>query len=192
MASEPSGKLYLGLHAEEIGRELVGLFQYYHVRLCPVRIYESGHIRGISWGSFTTGAAEQHAEMLAGLQVNCQGSADHASRHNGVYGWDTEYRDVHAIDSRRAKAMAKTLDHVDRALHRLRGEWGEPATYGQYCLRVARALGAVELVFTSRNDRFRGYDDTDMQRRTLAEGAETIDCWIRFWQQEAAAQTVPC
>lgn len=181
---EPTGKRWPAIFMREEGREARGAWSYYHVKCDIVVVYENGCVRNCSWDPF---GDDQHGS-LADLRISCQGEGD--SREKGVYAWDAEFHPTGGIDLARAKAMHKVLEAIQRKTQQMDKEWGRPQTYGQYVLRIAKAIGAKEMIRQGPHCRGRSYEDMDLHRKELAEGADTIDYWIRRWQDEAKEE--PC
>lgn len=182
--SEPSGKIRVGLVVSEKGRHLNRQYEYYHIELRPVMVYESGHVRNVSYDRWLDDGYKELG-MLDGFEITCQGDSLHEQRERSPYAWEYEYRVGHA-KLHRLEGMARVLKKVERTLDKQTAEWGRVATYGQFCLRVAKAIGAVEMLFqTDRDGRVYGYDETSFDHKSLSEGAERIDWWIQQWRQEA-------
>ena len=142
----------------------------YRVNLTAVTVDPAGKIR--------------NAEGWRGLTVECLEvtalGLDDDRDGRRLIAWETEYRNVFAVDRDRAERMAKTLRLVDARLETLRGQFGAPATFGQFAVRVANALGASEIVFAKTNGG-RFYDDDEHRRWNLGDGAWAIDSATRAW-----------
>lgn len=177
---EPFGKRWTGLFLTEEGRNRSGRYDCYHIRAEPVVVYENGCVRNVSWERL--GDAENTQGCLEKLRISCQGNAEQRGR--GVYAWEVEYDEVRWLRLQQAKAIVKTLETIDRKMAKAEREWGPPATYGQFVLRVAKAIGAKEMIWQTKHCRASSYDEMDLRRAELAEGAQHIDWWIGQWQLE--------
>lgn len=184
---EPTGKRWPAIFVRQEGRDRRGQYECYHVYGEMVCVYENGCVRNISWDYLRDDNATLGG--LHNLRISCQGNVE--QRDRGVYAWETEYYEASYIDLPRVRAMAKTLETIDRGMKRMAKEWGDPSTYGQYVLRVAKAIGAKELIFQSKRCKGRSYDEMDLHRRDLAEGASHIDWWVREWQAETKEEPCP-
>lgn len=95
-----------------------------------------------------------------------------------VYAWEAQFKCPGYVDLERAQRMVKTLQAVDRGLKKVREVDGPERSFGQYVLRVARALGAKQM----------SYHNTFAPEQTavvsLAQGMEHIDHVA--WSQENA------
>ena len=128
---------------------------YYHLRGRIVTDrYESG-------SRFPYGLDDTYGDghLWSGLETYCQGDAQSASRdRDAVYGFSAEYRDVYTVDVRKARRMIKTLEKIERSLNKLSEARGYVQNYGDYCGRVAEALGCQGMIF-ERSTQDRQYSD---------------------------------
>ena len=81
-------------------------------------------------------------EPLDGLTVSAYMDTDKPDDNGRArsWGWSVEYRDLHAVDLRRAETMTRTLRAIDARMSRITARYGPPVTFGAYLLRVADAL----------------------------------------------------
>ncbi len=123
---------------------------------------------------------------LDNLRVTCQGNSDDERRH--VYDFRAGYFDLYSVDSPRdLMAMAKTLQAIDTRLDKMTDEYGSirQGQFGQYLLRVCKAIGATRIV-TDVNGRRRGWSHDDQPYRIseVRYGADTVDRIIDEWVRE--------
>jgi hypothetical protein len=132
--------------------------------------------------------------LYSGLQLRCQGDAQSreraiaGDRESGVYGYECEYHDLHSVDRRAAVRMAKTLTTLEAKLSKLQEQRGYVRTYGEYCGRVAEALGCVGIAHV-RTERERATCGERWIWRTLGDGIRWIDGQIGAWVDEARPAT---
>lgn len=117
---------------------------------------------------------------LSSLQVYSQGSGGEW-RGRGVYAWAVEYRSPYTVDLERAEAMVKQLRHIERSLAKAAERDGQARSYGQYCLRVARAIGAQMMCWARDQRSFHTYDEMRWTFVSLPDGANHIDGLVREW-----------
>lgn len=89
-----------------------------------------------------------------------------------IFGFGTEYRDVHSIDARRAEAMAKMLRKIERGLEKISEADGyiESGDFATHLLRVARVLGIK--TFYVRNSREQRAMHGEAWRKVAASGVQ--------------------
>lgn len=78
---------------------------------------------------------------LADLVITAQ--RDARDEDGKWYGFAIDYRDVYAVDLRRAEIMVKGLRAINRKMDKLAEQLGHPRDLATYCAHVAVALGAV-------------------------------------------------
>lgn len=67
-------------------------------------------------------------------------------RPDHLYAYGVEYRQIFSVDAAKAREMARTLDMIERRLHRLAEQYGHPSDATEYLLRLLRVLGIDTLV----------------------------------------------
>jgi hypothetical protein len=95
-----------------------------------------------------------------------------------VYGWTADFSQPYHVDLERAEHMVKTLKAVKAGLDKMKLEDGDVQSFGQYCLRIAKALGCKQMSYASRFDR----NETAVV--SLRDGMSHIDYAVR--EQERA------
>jgi hypothetical protein len=126
--------------------------------------------------------------LTSGLHISCQGdrqSQTRTDRPEPVYGFSCEYRDVYQIDARKATRMAKTLTRVNAKLEKLSEQRGYVKTFGEYCGRVAEALGCAGIA-VEKSRKSQSITGQRWDWMTLGEGVNRVNQCIWLWQQEEA------
>jgi len=190
----------LGLYVREEHDNTFG-GGYYHVKAHPVWVGRTPEeYRDIDAGRQVDDVSrtqvrnastryELHQGLyLDGLMVNSQGCSRDTTRH--LYGFEIEYRDVFSVDARTAERMHKTLSTIERKMSKLADQWGRPATFGQYLLRVAAALGATRIVLPRKDARDGSYADMDLRIEDLRTGASCVDYRVEQWIAAGQPATV--
>ena len=80
-----------------------------------------------------------------------QGDAEKATREHDYAikrGVELEYRDVHKIEARDARAMAKTLDAIERKLSKVEERYGRAESFTASLRRVCDVLGVETIEFS--------------------------------------------
>lgn len=127
--------------------------------------------------------AGSHTEYFAGLSADYADLKVEATYTPDGGGWsvyDLCFRDVHSVDQRRAETMVKVLRRVNRALERLREQFGYPKGPAQSAAYLANALGVKgdrPFVRYVKEMRIDGTNYAHMSADSLAD-------WLR--EQEAA------
>jgi hypothetical protein len=83
-----------------------------------------------------------------------------------VYGWAVCYERVIRLELQHAELMTKTLKALHRKMETLRNLEGQPADFGQFVNRFARALGAKGVVTRCPRD---GHEPLALQSWKLAD-----------------------
>lgn len=122
---------------------------------------------------------------VEGLLVTCQGSdADYKgdTTKREVYAWEVEFRPAY-VNLERAHRILKTLRAIEGNTRRLAEKFGRPVTYGQYCGRVALALGVAGFVVRTSKPRsgWDSYDDHSHRFMSIADGIGHIDWMVAAW-----------
>jgi hypothetical protein len=90
------------------------------------------------------------------------------------YGWQVGYRNAYFVDTRRARAMARTLNLVTRRLEQASARHGEPESFGGYLVRAAAALGIDSYAVAADPLQAGGWHYDHVEHRFLdAAGAQT-------------------
>jgi hypothetical protein len=152
--------------------------EYFHVRArVTTDRYENG-------SRYPYGLDDDYSDGLlySGLRVSCQGDTNSRAReYEPVYGFTVEYRDVFAVDARKARRMTKTLDKLEKGLARLSEMRGYVQTYGEYCGRVAEVLGCIGIAYDMPRDRYASDRWTWL---SVGDGINRINHRISMWQRE--------
>lgn len=104
------------------------------------------------------------------LRIWSQGNVEDSPRN--LYGWDAEFHDCYTVDLPEAIGMVATLTKIDKHLKRCGDRDGACHTFGQYVLRVCRALGIDQMLFTGKYGH---------QLVKLGDGAGRIDHMVYDW-----------
>lgn len=176
-------KPFLALVFREEGRQGRGAHSFYHLNGCVVLATDRG-IRNPDWRD-----DDLATSCWDSYRITCQGSND--KRTDGVYAWEGEFEDIGSLNLMRAEKCVKALKHVRSAMERIAKDWGRPASFGQFCLHQAKAIGAAGVYLVKEGDRRHCWDEMDLISYTVTEGASAIDWKIDRWrhddgQQEAA------
>ncbi len=107
-------------------------------------------------------------------QASVRNTELYGRRHGFIY----ETRDV--IDEGAAARMAKTLRSINAKLTNFQIDEGRPLSFGQYCARVARAIGAREFIEAGQ--------DGNQARYTLGAAMARIDQIGREWKQRHSSE----
>ena len=125
---------------------------------------------------------------LADLQITSQGNSKRYSTGERVpaeerqlYAWDVEYRDVYSADLSRLQSMVKMLQKIDRSLVKARASDGREQSFGQYCLRVGKSIGAAGMIFKAAGNGC-NYSENEYKFTDLAAGMSFVDRLVEEWQ----------
>lgn len=103
----------------------------------------------------------------------------------GFIGGDIEYRDVFAVDRRRAELMAYTLKRLEQRLHKMNEAEGYATNFGTRVNRLARVIGAKRVLTYRNPGPPRGaYDDNDYVEWSPGESVREIDDRIAKFQAD--------
>jgi hypothetical protein len=132
--------------------------------------------------------AEHKTEYLHGdheyHNLHVKATASRSMTGQPSYGWRVEYGDVCTVDEREAEQMLKALRRINRGVDKLRDQFGSPATFGAYVLRVAKAMGVKRLVFPSV------HEENEVRTLIPQSAQEVLDEWIAAYhagQEERVA-----
>ena len=104
-----------------------------------------------------------------GLQASCLISHD----FDRPYGFSVDYRNLFCVKAEQANRMAKTLNRVERMVHRAAERNGDPDTFGTFALRFARAIHAKIMLFEKENNKkFASWDLRDLGWATINKDAK--------------------
>jgi hypothetical protein len=105
------------------------------------------------------------------LKITCQCSTDFKTS----YAWRVEYNST--LTQENFDEVAKVFSRMNRALAKFDTEDGRAETYGRFCFRVAKALGAS--YFVKKRDGI-PLEDHNYQM-PLADGIQTINSMLHEW-----------
>jgi len=129
-----------------------------------------------------------HSEMPYGLYDDCNGlrltdlrfTTQGDNRSNKLYGYNVEYRDLHAVNLRQAQAMVKTMRTLENRMRKQADKFGYPGDCLQkQLLHFANAVGAKRFDILDRDSKRWG------DRSHAVEGAIIADSNYRFYSVEA-------
>jgi hypothetical protein len=121
---------------------------------------------------------DREVSSLRDLSIHAWVGGDYRNRF--LSSFYTTYRDVYEVDLRRAEEMESTLRKINRALVKAEARDGDPANFGQYLMRVARALGIKDVIVKTGGSQFQSdYDRMEFRMLTLVEGAARANLWIQ-------------
>jgi hypothetical protein len=137
-----------------------------------------GEVDGPGWSS------EQWGEYRD-LEIYSQGVDTDTPRR--LYGWEVQFERRSFIRLHEAEEMTRTLRRIERSLEKQKQSYGYPHTFGQFCGRVAIAIGATRFLFQHEEPSPDGYvyDVTD-----LAHGIGRIDQMVEEWVKEGETAEV--
>lgn len=115
------------------------------------------------------------ARELAGLQVTAQ--LDETSRE--WYGWRVAYnRDQ--VELRDAEEMIKVLRKIDKRMHDISSQYGQPADLASFCGHAVAAVANLLHAFMRPVDANRDYEATGYRSMDVDS--------LRYWLQDETAQ----
>jgi hypothetical protein len=164
---------------------------YYHLRarVCTQH-YFSGEAS--EWKPYGVDDDYSDGLLWSGLQVSCQGD-EQSQRRSGeaergaVYGFGVVYADVHTVELRKVRRMAKTLEKIERGLDKLQQSRGYVRSYGEYLGRVAEVLGCGGFCI-EREKEVQARIGQRWNWLTVGEGVNAANHRIYLWQQLVANQ----
>jgi hypothetical protein len=135
---------------------------YYHLNLTPVYVTDQGML---DW----PGRSDMGA--LAAFKITCQ--CDNESKTS--YGWKIIFDDT--LSHENYEAVAALMKKVTRAMQKMQDEDGPAESYGRFCFRAAKAMGATFFV-----KRLPGRDIKEHSYfMPLADGILTINQALHAW-----------
>ncbi len=123
---------------------------------------------------------------IADFQIKAQGNSTDEPR-GPLYGYSLRYRDVYAVELRKAEQMAATLRLINKRIDAIDAKYGRPASFAQYLGRVAAAIKADAFVYRQAETRY-GYNKNDDRIVSITDGMYYIDRLEREWQTERERQ----
>jgi hypothetical protein len=158
---------------------------YFHLqgRFCTQK-WESGE-----WVPYGVDDDYSDGLLWSGLRVSCQGDDRSQLRagegeQGAVYGFDCEYRDVYAVDLRKVRRMAKTLEKLQKGLGKITETRGYARSYGEYLGRVAEVFGCSGVVI-ERTQRTQRYGAQRWDWVSVGDGVNRVNHLIWQWVEEA-------
>ena len=121
-------------------------------------------------GNQWTGVRDYDDWTLANLAVRAQAERD----SERPYGWQVGIQASDILDSATLAKAARDLSRIEKRMDKYAETEGAPTSFGQFCNRVARALGCVGIVTHRANQRGTEYESSQMTW-TLADMAHVID-----------------
>jgi len=140
---------------------------------------EDGHIRNLSDSSY-----DDNEMPFADLQVTAFLDASSLRTDPTVRLWGNypEFRSVFSVEARRARAMAATMNRIERGEAKLSERFGTPATFGERLARIADVLGVKTFLvwYTEPTGVWGDYDSGVFDTRDAA----SVIGWIANAERE--------
>jgi len=102
------------------------------------RVYDNGPTHNITFGHDKDGDLDA---LVIRAQYNVKPDS-YDSPLSRVYGWGVYYQDCYSVELDRATAMVKRLTRINARMAKLEQQYGRPATFGAYVLRICEIVGA--------------------------------------------------
>src|SRR3990167_9152811 len=80
-----------------------------------------------------------------------------------LIGWEVAYQQPFCVNLSAAEAYVKLLRAVQRKLDKYAAEFGVPEGFGQFALRVCKALGVTQFIGTERGRWSEAYETRPVQ-----------------------------
>jgi len=147
--------------------------------LQPVYLTDQGDTR--YFGSWDGPKGLGLTNLVISASLSCR-------RHKEDFlNWETKFENPWEVGLERAEAMVKTLKAIRAGLDRAAKRDGYPSSFGQYVLRVVRALGAAGILIQDEDTR-RHEGRTTYWERTDGEVANTVDYQVQSakWRAQEA------
>lgn len=148
---------------------------YFHIKAHVVYIGESsgrnpGEVLNPQFDNYGT-AYERSVGDFDSLVVSAQRDAMESEHFLPWYGFGVEFDKFGGVKLKRAESMVKVLRKIERKLDKLQEDFGYPADFSTYLIRVANALGMTGHCYGIRTDEMRpdGTNYRWMNANTLAE-----------------------
>lgn len=124
----------------------------------------------------------------ADFTITSQGNNNDTPRK--LYGFGIEYRDVFAVDQRRAEAMAKCLKTINAKLDAMREERGNVADFAEYVGRVAEAIGKqTRILYEQNRQRFATmHSEIPYRFLSIGAGVDHVRWMTHRWEQGEESQ----
>lgn len=148
---------------------------YAHIKIYIVKINEHGKPRNFS-DTIYTWEGDKATEYYNGLCAYNQIGKHEVSEKCKSYGWEISYRNVYVIEKDKAKWMYKTLNSIDKKLHKIDENRSNPTSFGEYVGRVAETLKIKEFWFYKDNySRNSDYDNNQYIVKNRSDGIDSIN-----------------
>lgn len=124
---------------------------------------------------------------LADLAIKASLACHRDKSREDFLSWETSYQNPWNVNMGRAEAMVKTLKTIKTSLDKAAKRDGLTASFGQYVLRVCRALGAAGILIEDEDARRHEGRETYWERKD-GEVVNTVDFQIQSakWRAQEA------
>lgn len=155
---------------------------YTHFSLQPVFLSDKGETH--YFGSWDGAKGLGLTNLVISASLSCRRDKSREDFLN----WETKFENPWEVGLERAEAMVKTLKTIRAGLDKAAKRDGLPASFGQYVLRIVRALGAAGILI--ENEEARHYGRTEYRERTDGEVVNTVDFQVQSakWRAQEAFQ----
>jgi len=152
---------------------------YTHFDLEPAWLADDGSPRRLDSYNVTAKGFNLESFKVSASMICRQG------KENDAYvSWEHGYTDAWRINLAKAEAMVKVLKAIDTHLNKATQRDGQPASFGQYILRICRALGAAGILIEDEDSRRHG-QRTSYWTRTDGSVVDHIDYQVMWAKQRA-------
>jgi hypothetical protein len=155
---------------------------YFHVT-CEARVEDTDSAGQPMLAGPRSGYPWETPYLADKLVISCQGNNEERLTEEGtvrLYAYHVSYRDVYRVEADLAGAMFKTLSRVDKMLAKQRDEEGDALSYGQYVVRVCKALGIKRMArYANANEQY--VSGRRFITFSLADGQRYIDQVVNAW-----------
>jgi hypothetical protein len=147
--------------------------------LKPVYLTDEG--QAIHFGSWDGAKGLGLTSLVISASLSCRRNKE------DFLNWETKFENPWEVGLERAEAMVKTLKAVRAGLDKAIKRDGYPVSFGQYVLRIVRALGAAGVLIQDE-DAFRHDGREAYCQRTAGEVANTVDYQVQSakWRAQEA------
>ncbi len=94
-------------------------------------------------------------------QFNTPRGNDDVVENWKIYHYSTQYTSQYSVDINKAESMLFTLKKIDRGLDKISKQWGFPADYANYVLRVCKVLGVQGIIVSHNTPRSYKWNPND-------------------------------
>jgi hypothetical protein len=127
--------------------------------------------------------------LYSGLWLTAQGDGDsqrEPADRQPIYGERLAYHEPYRCGRYEVRRMYKTLETVHKRLEKLAERRGTHRSFGEYCGRLAEALGCTGIVVEQTPD---GYNVSGQRWvwLSIGDGVNRINHKVYLWQREAMA-----